>query len=94
LLPLVVVQRFPPIVTLVSLTSHLTSTGSGPAEGLTVKKLLPPVVEIQRPEVASYWSCFSTPPRTALTLAFAAATPPKSTVAATPTEQAADSATK
>jgi hypothetical protein len=87
LFPPVVVQAFPAMVT-GALTSHLSSTGSGPAAGFTVKKLLPPDVEIQRPEAASYWSCFSAPATTALTFTFVRSTPPKSTVAATPTEHA------
>ena len=59
-----------------------------------VKKLLPPAVEIHLPRPASYWSCLSVPPRTAVTFACVGDTLPKSTWAETPTEHETSSALK
>src|SRR5829696_3423092 len=78
----------PPIVPAV--TSHVSSTGSGPAAGPTVKKLSPVEVEIHLPRVASYWSSLGVPPSMeALTCSALCGAPPKSTSALTPIEHEA-----
>jgi hypothetical protein len=53
LFPPVVVQLFPAMVT-GALTSHFSSTGTGPTLGATVKKLFPVPVETQLPDPPSY----------------------------------------
>src|SRR5688500_18744578 len=95
LLPPVVVQVFPPMVT-GAFTSPLSKPGSGPAACGIAKQLSPPEFETEMylPMLASYVSSSSAPSTEAQTCVWSGDTPPKSTCALTPIEHEAPSTLK